>query len=162
MLACFVPFILFFVTVYWILFLNGKLRNTAGQPTQFLGFGKDIYIYIWRQFDRKWGLWKTPFPILPGLEIWVDVDLDNISELCKVSSPWRNSNIDFLAPKIGDFEKSLQRRITMLASFTMSICCECGRIKIRGRACQRRDLWCCLVSCCNLCNCWTQAHCDLF
>ena len=27
----------------------------------------------------------------------------------------------------------------MLASFTMSICCECGRSKIRGRACQRRD-----------------------
>jgi hypothetical protein len=28
----------------------------------------------------------------------------------------------------------------MLASFTMSISCECGRSKIRGRACQRRDI----------------------
>jgi hypothetical protein len=101
-----------------------------------------MYVYIWQQFVWNWGFWKTPFQILPGLEIWFDVDLGIISELCKVSSPWRYSNIDFLAPKIGDFEKSLQFRITMLASFTMSICCECGRSKICGRACQRRDRKC--------------------
>ena len=46
-----------------------------------------IYVCICREFDWKWGFWKTPFPISPGLEIWVDFGLGIISELCKVSSP---------------------------------------------------------------------------